>query len=118
MSNIITDVKNAMMPEGLCVIPEIKSGDKIEVHSKIKEGEKERVQRFQGIVIQIKGEKRYLRRVTVRKVVVGVGIERIFIMPSPSIKKVVVDRSAKRGRAKLLYLRDIKTLKTKIKYKI
>ena len=117
MSNIITDVKNATMPEGLCVIPEIKSGDKIEVHSKIKEGDKERVQRFQGIIIQIKGEKD-LRRVTIRKVVAGVGIERIFIMPSPSIKKVVVERSAKRGRAKLLYLRGIKTLKTKIKYKI
>jgi large subunit ribosomal protein L19 len=87
--------------------PRMKSGDTVRVHVKIKEGDKERVQVFEGTVIgQHRGGLR--ASFTVRKVSAGHGVERIFPLHSPVIQKVEVVRSARVRRAKLYFLRDLK----------
>ena len=82
-------------------------GDTVRVHVKVVEGEKERTQVFEGIVIRKRGEG-VRASFTVRKVSFGQGVERIFPLHSPTIQKVEVMRSAKVRRAKLYYLRDLK----------
>ncbi len=100
-------------------IPAIHPGDMINVHAKVVEKNKERIQQFQGTIIRIRGQKAYLRKVTVRKLSGGIAIERMFTVPSPNVTKVEVKRKAKSRRAKLYYLRDIEgEIKTKIKYKV
>jgi large subunit ribosomal protein L19 len=87
--------------------PEMKAGDTVKVHVKVREGDKERIQVFEGIVIGMhRGGAR--ASFTVRKVSFGQGVERIFPLHSPIIQKVEVVRSAKVRRAKLYYLRDLK----------
>jgi large subunit ribosomal protein L19 len=87
--------------------PEMRSGDTVRVHVKVREGDKERVQVFEGIVI---GFRRGGARAsfTVRKVSFGQGVERIFPLHSPIIQKVDVVRSARVRRAKLYFLRELK----------
>ena len=87
--------------------PSMKSGDTVRVHVKVREGDKERIQIFEGIVIGMhRGGTR--ASFTVRKVSFGQGVERIFPLHSPIIDKVEVVRSAKVRRAKLYFLRDLK----------
>jgi large subunit ribosomal protein L19 len=87
--------------------PSMRSGDTVRVHVKVREGDKERVQIFEGIVIGMhRGGLR--ASFTVRKVSFGQGVERIFPLHSPVIQKVEVVRSAKVRRAKLYFLRDLK----------
>src|SRR6266566_4079964 len=87
--------------------PAIKPGDTVKVHVKVREGDKERIQVFEGMVIGMhRGGAR--ATFTVRKVSFGQGVERIFPLHSPIIQKVEVVRSAKVRRAKLYYLRDLK----------
>ena len=87
--------------------PAMKSGDTVKVHVKVREGDKERIQVFEGVVIgQHRGGTR--ASFTVRKVSFGQGVERIFPLHSPIIQKVEVMRSAKVRRAKLYYLRALK----------
>jgi large subunit ribosomal protein L19 len=87
--------------------PRMKSGDTVKVHVRVKEGDKERIQIFEGIVIGMhNGGNR--STFTVRKVSFSQGVERIFPMHSPTISKVEVIRSAKVRRAKLYFLRDLK----------
>ena len=87
--------------------PEMRSGDTVRVHVKVIEGEKERIQAFEGIVI---GQRRGGSRATftVRKVSFGQGVERIFPLHSPVIDKVEVVRSARVRRAKLYFLRKLR----------
>ncbi|MTI32642.1 50S ribosomal protein L19 [Xanthovirga aplysinae] len=85
--------------------PDFKAGDTINVHVKIKEGNKERIQQFQGAVIQRRNEGSNGETFTVRKVSNGVGIERIFPILSPNIDKIEVIRKGKVRRARLFYLR-------------
>src|ERR1700675_4499262 len=87
--------------------PAMKSGDTVRVHVKVREGDKERIQVFEGIVIGMhRGGAR--ASFTVRKISFGQGVERIFPLHSPIIQKVEVVRSAKVRRAKLYFLRDLK----------
>ena len=87
--------------------PRMKSGDTVRVHVKVREGDKERVQVFEGVIIgQHRGGTR--ASFTVRKVSFGQGVERIFPLHSPTIQKVEVVRSARVRRAKLYFLRDLK----------
>ena len=85
--------------------PDFKAGDTVTVHYKIKEGEKERIQQFTGVVIQRKNE-RATATFTVRKMSNGVGVERIFPVASPFVEKIAVDKHGDVRRAKLFYLRD------------
>ena len=87
--------------------PAMRSGDTVKVHVKVREGDKERIQVFEGMVIAMhRGGVR--ATFTVRKVSFGQGVERIFPLHSPIIDKVEVIRSAKVRRAKLYFLRDLK----------
>ena len=87
--------------------PRMKPGDTVRVHVRVKEGDKERIQVFEGVVINVRrGGVR--ASFTVRKVSFGQGVERIFTMHSPIIQKVDVVRSAKVRRAKLYFLRELK----------
>jgi large subunit ribosomal protein L19 len=87
--------------------PSMRSGDTVRVHVKVREGEKERVQVFEGIIIGMhRGGLR--ASFTVRKVSFGQGVERIFPLHSPVIQKVEVVRSAKVRRAKLYFLRELR----------
>ncbi|HKN13565.1 MAG TPA: 50S ribosomal protein L19 [Candidatus Binatus sp.] len=87
-------------------LPEFRVGDSVRVHVKVVEGEKERVQSFEGIVIKInRGANR--ATFTVRKVSYGVGVERIFPMHSPRIDKLQVLTRSRVRRARLYYLRDL-----------
>src|SRR5437868_8262083 len=87
--------------------PAMRSGDTVRVHVKVREGDKERIQIFEGVVIGLhRGGTR--ASFTVRKVSFGQGVERIFPLHSPTIQKVEIMKSAKVRRAKLYYLRDLK----------
>ncbi len=94
-------------------VPDFKSGDTVTVSYKIKEGEKERVQQFTGVVIQRRGEGN-IKTITVRKISNGVGVERIFPLYSPHIESIKVERLGKVRRSKLFYLRDAVGKKAKI----
>jgi len=86
-------------------VPEFTIGDQVEVHQRILEGQKERVQIFSGTVIARRGDG--MREMfTVRRIVQGEGVERVFPLHSPKIAKVVVKRTGQVRRAKLYYLRD------------
>jgi large subunit ribosomal protein L19 len=87
--------------------PAMRSGDTVKVHVKVREGEKERIQIFEGMVIAMhRGGSR--ATFTVRKISFGQGVERIFPLHSPIIDKVEIIRSAKVRRAKLYFLRELK----------
>jgi large subunit ribosomal protein L19 len=88
-------------------IPDFRAGDTVKVHVKIKEGEKERIQVFEGIVIR-KRQGASRASFTVRKVSYGVGVERIFPTHSPAIDHIDVIQKGKVRRAKLYYLRALK----------
>jgi len=96
-------------------LPEIKTGDIVKVHQKIKEKNKERIQIFEGQVLAKKHGKGVSATITVRKVIDGVGVEKIFPIHSPSIEKIEVVRSGKTRKSKLYYLRTAKGRKAKLK---
>ena len=97
-------------------IPELKVGNTVKVHARIKEGNKERIQVFEGIIIKVQGSG-VNQTFTVRKTSYGVGVEKTFLIHSPLVEKVEVVRVGKARRAKLYYLRDRvgKAAKTKEK---
>lgn len=86
-------------------LPTLRPGAKVKVHQKIKEGDKERIQIFEGVVIAKRKQKEPSATFTVRKISNGVGVERIFPLHSPSIDKIEVVGENKVRRAKLFYLR-------------
>lgn len=102
MANAIDRIEATMLRSDL---PKITPGDTVKVHVKVREGEKERIQVYQGIVISIKGGG-MRTSFTVRKISVGIGVERIFPLHSPSIDRIEVVRSGKVRRAKLYFLRS------------
>ena len=95
--------------------PDIRAGDTVRVHQKIKEGEKERVQIFEGLVIAKKHGKGVSATITVRRVVSGIGAERIFPIHSPAISKIEVVKMGKPRQSKLYYLRTAKGKRAKLK---
>lgn len=97
-------------------IPHFKAGDTVRVHARIKEGEKERIQVFQGVVIR-KRKGTTNSTFTVRKVSYGIGVEKIFPLHSPSIDKVEVVTEGRVRRARLFYLRKLRGKAARIKEK-
>jgi large subunit ribosomal protein L19 len=97
-------------------IPNFAPGDTIKVHVKVKEGDKERIQIFQGVVISRKGGGAR-QMFTVRKVSGGIGVERMFPLYSPSIDRIEVERHGRVRRAKLYYLRDLRGKAARIEEK-
>jgi large subunit ribosomal protein L19 len=95
-------------------IPPFRPGDTVQVHVKVIEGTRERIQIFEGVVIKIKGGG-IRETFTVRRVAYGVGVERTFPMHSPRIDKVVIKRHGKVRRAKLYYLRNLTGKAARIK---
>lgn len=95
--------------------PAFKGGDTINVHVKIREGNKERIQQFQGTVIQRRNVGGNGETFTVRKISNGIGVERIFPILSPSIDKIELIRRGKVRRARLFYLRGLQGKAARIK---
>ncbi len=98
-------------------ISDIRPGDTVRVYQKIKEGDKERVQVFEGLVIARKHGKEIGATITVRKIISGIGVERIFPIHSPRIEKIEVIKGQKVRRAKLYYLRKAKGKRARLKKK-
>jgi len=104
--------------QNLKTLPEIRPGFTIRVHQKIKEGDKTRIQIFEGIVIARKHGSGVNSTITVRKIASGVGVERIFPLHSPSIDKFEVVKTSKVRRAKLYYIRRKATKEIRRKMKM
>ena len=113
MADIMKIVEASQLREGL---PSFSPGDTIKVHVKVKEGDKERIQVFQGVVIARRGGGNR-EMFTVRKVSGGVGVERQFPLYSPSIDKIEVARHGRVRRAKLYYLRNLRGKAARIEEK-
>jgi large subunit ribosomal protein L19 len=114
MTNIITTLENESLRNDL---PEFQPGDTVVVQVKVKEGERERLQAFEGVVIAMRN--RGLNSAfTVRKISHGVGVERVFQTNSPLIDSVSVKRKGKVRRAKLYYLRERSGRSARIKEKL
>ncbi|WKV12828.1 50S ribosomal protein L19 [Marivirga harenae] len=116
MSDLIKEIEKEYH-EAVSKFPDFKAGDTVNVHVKIKEGNKERIQQYQGAVIQKRGSGNSVT-FTVRKVSSGIGVERIFPLISPAIDKIEVVRRGSVRRAKLFYLRGRKGKSARIKEKI
>ncbi|MFI3122452.1 MAG: 50S ribosomal protein L19 [Methylococcales bacterium] len=111
--NIIDEINQAQMKQ----IPDFKSGDTVVVQVRVKEGERERIQAFEGVVIAIRN--RGLNSAfTVRKISHGTGVERVFQTHSNIISEIIVKRRGAVRRAKLYYLRDLTGRKARIKEKL
>lgn len=98
-------------------LPNIRPGDTIKVHQKVKEKNKERIQVFEGQVIARKHGKGINSTITVRKIISGIGVEKIFPLHSPIIAKIELVKQGKVRRAKLYYLRKVKGKKARLKHK-
>jgi large subunit ribosomal protein L19 len=106
----------SLEPKEHAGIPELRVGDTVRVHARIVEGNRERVQVFQGLVIRMRGKKSAGSSFTVRRIAShGVGVERTFLQHSPRVDKVEVLRSNKVRRAKLYYLRDLRGKAARLK---
>lgn len=99
-------------------IIDFKAGDTINVHVKIKEGAKERIQQFQGVVLYRRGKSTNGESFSVRKISNGVGVERIFPLLSPSIEKIEMVKAGKVRRAKLYYMKGRQGKSARIKEKL
>ena len=112
MATKIAEFTQAYLKQGG---PDVKPGDLIRVYQKVKEGDKERIQIFEGTVLARKHGKGISATITVRKVSLGVGIERIFPIHSPAIDKIEVVQKTKTRRAKLYYLKSAKGKRARLK---
>lgn len=104
MNSIINEITAPQLKTDL---PDFKVGDGVKVHTKVREGDKERTQIFAGIVIARKGHGIH-EAFTVRRISYGEGVERVFPLHSPNVEKVEVERESVPMRARLYYLRDRK----------
>lgn len=109
--NLVDQIEQKEMKEKT---PEVRIGDTVRVHIRIVEGNKERVQVVEGVLIKMRGSQNR-KTITVRKVSFGVGVERIFPLHSPRVEKVEVVKHAKVRRAKLYYLRELRGKAARLK---
>ena len=111
MANIIDQIERENMKEN---VPEFSIGDTVKVNVKIKEGDKERIQAFEGVVIARKNGG-IRETITVRKISYGVGVEKTYPIHSPKIASIEVTRKGKPKRAKLYYVRNLTGKAAKVK---
>ncbi|OGW24145.1 MAG: 50S ribosomal protein L19 [Nitrospinae bacterium RIFCSPLOWO2_12_FULL_47_7] len=109
--NLIQQIEAQQMKKDL---PRIAVGDTVNVHMKIREGEKERIQSLEGLVIRISNTG-VGKTVTVRKISFGVGVERIFPLHSPLVEKIDIIKHARVRKAKLYYIRELKGKAARLK---
>ena len=100
--NLINEIENNQLKKDL---PELNSGDSVKVNVKVSEGNRERIQTFEGVIISINGVG-ISKTITVRKLSFGVGVERIFPVHAPIVESIEIIRKGKVRRSKLYYLRD------------
>ncbi len=112
--DLIKQLEKELVP--MKEFPSFKAGDTVTVHYRITEGNKERIQQFQGVVIQRKGSGASAT-FTVRKISNNVGVERIFPITSPFIEKIDVNKVGQVRRARIYYLRDLRGKSARIKEK-
>jgi len=113
-AEIIKQIENELMPKK--EFPVFKAGDTVTVHYKIIEGSKERIQQYQGVVIQRSGSGA-TETFTVRKISGNIGVERIFPVRSPFIEKIDLNKRGVVRRAKIFYIRGLRGKKARIKEK-
>ncbi len=109
--NLVDRIEQQEMKEG---VPQVRIGDTVRVHMRIVEGEKERTQVIEGVVIKMRGGANR-KTITVRKVSFGVGVERIFPIHSPRVVKIEIVKHAKVRRAKLYFLRELRGKAARLK---
>ena len=109
--DLIENIEKEYLKEDL---PEFKSGDTVKINVKVSEGNRERIQTFEGVIIAVKGVG-INKTITVRKLSFGVGVERIFPVHAPIVESLEVVRKGKVRRSKLYYLRDRVGKSAKIK---
>ena len=115
--DLIKVVNDAFANEHAASYPKFKAGDTVTVTYRIKEGDKERLQKFRGVIIQIKGASPATKTFTIRKISNGIGVERIFPFNSPFIDSIEVNKVGKVRRARIFYLRALSGKKARIKEK-
>ena len=115
--DFIKVVNDAFANEKVASYPKFKAGDTVTVTYRIKEGDKERLQKFRGVIIQIKGASPATRTFTIRKISNGIGVERIFPFQSPFIESIEVNKVGHVRRARIFYLRALSGKKARIKEK-
>lgn len=115
--DFIKVVNDAFANEKVASYPKFKAGDTVTVTYRIKEGDKERLQKFRGVIIQIKGTSPATKTFTIRKISNGIGVERIFPFQSPFIESIEINKVGKVRRARIFYLRELSGKKARIKEK-
>lgn len=115
--DFIKVVEQAFSNDKVASYPKFKAGDTITVTYRIKEGDKERLQKFKGTVIQLRGASANTKTFTIRKISSGVGVERIFPFESPFIESIELNKVGKVRRARIFYLRNLAGKKARIKEK-
>ena len=108
-------VEQSFANEKVASYPDFKAGDTITVSYRIKEGDKERLQKFKGVVIRLRGATPQTKTFTVRKVSNGIGVERIFPIQSPFIDEIELNKVGMVRRARIFYLRNLSGKKARIK---
>lgn len=102
--SLLQDVQKLAIPAKK--MPDLHTGCTVKIHQKIKEGEKERIQIYEGLVIAVNSGHGADKTITVRKIVEGIGVEKIFPVYSPNIDKIEVKKTSKVRRAKIYFMRD------------
>ena len=115
--DFIKVVNDAFANEKVASYPKFKAGDTVTVTYRSKEGDKERLQKFRGVIIQIKGASPATKTFTIRKISNGIGVERIFPFQSPFIESIEINKVGKVRRARIFYLRELSGKKARIKEK-
>ncbi len=111
MNSVVQDVANSYKKSK---VVDVKSGDTVRVHQKIKEGAKERVQVFEGMVIKTANKKSQTSSITVRRISGGLGVEKSYLLHSPLVTKVEVMKRGKVRRNYLTYMRDLRGKKARL----
>ncbi len=111
MSFTVADIANTYKKQA---VVDVRSGDTVRVHQKIKEGSKERVQVFEGLVIRVKNRKSHTASILVRRVSGGLGVEKSYLLHSPLVTKVEITKRGKVRRNYLTYMRELRGKKARL----